>query len=221
MSDVFYEDYQIHSEVGGPELKSDTNSESEHDEAGSDTEDEHEDFDLQNYIDSPIDRLKTGLSRLLEVFPDTDPEFLQAKNVELDGNLEKINDWIQDVWEKNLAQDFPPKVTEEFLKIVSDLTEMFPNMPNDYIKEKVKDLMGKPNPIERFLEDVLQADFKKDFVNISDFLQYRQIDAEEGRKIVDGEQLLQVQKKLWHRRTRNLSILRFCLHASTAYEIKP
>ena len=31
MSDVFYEDYQIHCEVGGPELKSDTNSESEND----------------------------------------------------------------------------------------------------------------------------------------------------------------------------------------------
>ena len=44
--------------------------------------------------------------------------------------------------------------------------------------------MGKPNPIDLFVEDVLQADFKKDFVNISDFLQYRQIDAEEGRKIV-------------------------------------
>ena len=31
MSDVFYEDSQIHCEVGGPELKSDTNSESEND----------------------------------------------------------------------------------------------------------------------------------------------------------------------------------------------
>lgn len=31
MSDVFYEDYQMYSEVGGPELKSDTNSESEND----------------------------------------------------------------------------------------------------------------------------------------------------------------------------------------------
>ena len=31
MSDVFYEDSQIHCEVVGPELKSDTNSESEND----------------------------------------------------------------------------------------------------------------------------------------------------------------------------------------------
>jgi hypothetical protein len=31
MSDVFYEDFQIHSEVGGPELKCVTNSESEND----------------------------------------------------------------------------------------------------------------------------------------------------------------------------------------------
>ena len=38
-----------------------------HAEPGSDTEDENEDFD----VDLPIDRLKTGLSRLLEVFPGT------------------------------------------------------------------------------------------------------------------------------------------------------
>ena len=72
------------------------------------------------------------------VFPDVDSGFLQDKNVEFDGDLSKINDWIQDVFEKNLARDFPPKVTEEFLEMVNDLTEMFPNMPNDYIKDKVK-----------------------------------------------------------------------------------
>ena len=70
--------------------------------------------------------------------------------------------------------------------------------------------MGKPNPIDLFVEDVLQADFKKDFVNISDFLQYRQIDAEEGRKIVDGEQLLQVQKNCG---IEGLEICPFCAFA--------
>ena len=72
------------------------------------------------------------------VFPDIDPEFLQTKNKELDGDFSQINDWILYVCEKDLAQDFPPKVTEEFLGKVSDLMEMFPNMPNDYIKDKVK-----------------------------------------------------------------------------------
>ena len=81
------------------------------------------------------------------VFPDTDPEFLQTKNKELDGDLSKINDWILYVWEKDLAQDFPPKVTEEFLGIVSDLTEMFPNMPNDYIKDRVKVCFLKNNSL--------------------------------------------------------------------------
>ena len=72
------------------------------------------------------------------VFPDVDSGFLQTKNMEFDGDLEKINDWIQDVFEKNLARDFPPKVSEEFLKMVNDIIEVFPNMPNEYIKDKVK-----------------------------------------------------------------------------------
>ena len=71
-------------------------------------------------------------------FPDVDSGFLQTKNLEFDGDLEKINDWIQDVFEKNLARDFPPKVSEEFLKMVNDIIEVFPNMPNEYIKDKVK-----------------------------------------------------------------------------------
>ena len=72
------------------------------------------------------------------VFPDVDSGFLQDKNVEFDGDLSKINDWIQEVFEKDLARDFPPNVSEEFLEMVNNLTEMFPNMPNDYIKDKVK-----------------------------------------------------------------------------------
>ena len=74
--------------------------------------------------------------------------------------------------------------------------------------------MGKPNLIQRFVEDVLQTDFKKDFdrnfVNISEFLQYRQTDAEEGRKIVDGEKLLQVQKNCG---IEGLEICPFCAFA--------
>ena len=72
------------------------------------------------------------------VFPDVDSGFLQDKNVEFDGDLSKINDWIQEVFEKDLARDFPPKVSEEFLEKVNYLVEIFPNMPNDYIKDKVK-----------------------------------------------------------------------------------
>ena len=72
------------------------------------------------------------------VFPDVDSGFLQDKNVEFDGDLSKINDWIQEVFEKDLAGDFPPKVSEEFLEEVNYLMEMFPNMPNDYIKDRVK-----------------------------------------------------------------------------------
>ena len=74
--------------------------------------------------------------------------------------------------------------------------------------------MGKPNLIQRFVEDVLQTDFKKDFdrnfVNISEFLQYRQTDAEEGREIVDGEKLLQVQKNCG---IEGLEICPFCAFA--------
>ena len=74
--------------------------------------------------------------------------------------------------------------------------------------------MGKPDLIQLFVEDVLQTDFKKDFdrnfVNISEFLQYRQTDAEEGRKIVDGEKLLQVQKNCG---IEGLEICPFCAFA--------
>ena len=82
-----------------------------------------------------------------------------------------------------------------------------------------QDLMGKPDLIQLFVEDVLQTDFKKDFrpedfdrnfVNISEFLQYRQTDAEEGRKIVDGEKLLQVQKNCG---IEGLEICPFCAFA--------
>ena len=72
------------------------------------------------------------------VSPDVDSGFLKDKNVEFDGDLSKINDWIQEVFEKDLARDFPPKVSEEFLEKVNYLVEIFPNMPNDYIKDKVK-----------------------------------------------------------------------------------
>ena len=72
------------------------------------------------------------------VFPDVDSGFLKDKNVEFDGDLSKINDWIQEVFEKDLARNFPPKVSEDFLEKVNYLMEMFPNMPNDYIKDKVK-----------------------------------------------------------------------------------
>ena len=124
MSDVFYEDSQIHCEVVGPELKSDTNSESENDE------DEYEDEDLQGYVDFPNERRKNGLSRLLEVFPDVDSGFLQDKNVEFDGDLSKINDWIQEVFEKDLARNFPPKVSACGARIVCqkckiDMNEIF------------------------------------------------------------------------------------------------
>ena len=74
--------------------------------------------------------------------------------------------------------------------------------------------MGKTNLIQLFVEDVLQTDFKKDFdrnfVNISEFLQYRQTDVEEGRKIVDGEKLLQVQKNCG---IEGLEICPFCAFA--------
>ena len=70
--------------------------------------------------------------------------------------------------------------------------------------------MGKPNAIALFVEDVLQTDFKKDFVNITEFLQSRQIDAEEGRKIVDGEKLLLVQKNCG---IEGLEICPFCAFA--------
>ena len=70
--------------------------------------------------------------------------------------------------------------------------------------------MGKTNLIQLFVEDVLQTDFKKEFVNISEFLQNRQIDAEEGRKIVDGEKLLQVQKNCG---IEGLEICPFCAFA--------
>ena len=72
------------------------------------------------------------------VFPDVDSGFLQDKNVEFDGDLSKINDWIQEVFEKDLAGDFPPKVSEEYLEKVNYLMEIFPNMPKDYIKDRVK-----------------------------------------------------------------------------------
>ena len=74
--------------------------------------------------------------------------------------------------------------------------------------------MGKTNLIQLFMEEVLQTDFKKDFdrnfVNISEFLQYRQTDVEEGRKIVDGEKLLQVQKNCG---IEGLEICPFCAFA--------
>ena len=70
--------------------------------------------------------------------------------------------------------------------------------------------MGKPNAIALFVEDVLQTDFKKDFVNITEFLQSRQIDAEEGRKIVNGEKLLLVQKNCG---IEGLEICPFCAFA--------
>ena len=70
-----------------------------------------------------------------------------------------------------------------------------------------QDLMGKPNLVQLFVEDVLQTDFKQDFFNITEFLQYRQIDAKEGRKIVDGEKLLQVQKNCG---IEGLEIWSFC-----------
>ena len=70
--------------------------------------------------------------------------------------------------------------------------------------------MGKTNLIQLFVEDVLQTDFKKDVLDISEFLQNRQIDAEEGRKIVDGEKLLQVQKNCG---IEGLEICPFCAFA--------
>lgn len=73
-----------------------------------------------------------------------------------------------------------------------------------------QDLMGKPNLVQLFVEDVLQTDFKQDFFNITEFLQYRQIDAKEGRKIVDGEKLLQVQKNCG---IEGLEICPFCAFA--------
>ena len=72
------------------------------------------------------------------VFPDVDSGFLKDKNVEFDGDLSKINDWIQEVFEKDLARNFPPKVSKEFLEKVNYLMEIFPNMPKDFIKNKVK-----------------------------------------------------------------------------------
>ena len=48
-----------------------------------------------------------GLSILLEVFPDTDPNFLYTKAMELDGDLDGINNWIEEVMNKDMARDFP------------------------------------------------------------------------------------------------------------------
>ena len=70
--------------------------------------------------------------------------------------------------------------------------------------------MDKPNPIELFVEDVLLTDFKKDFVNISEFLKSRQMDAEEGKEIVNGEKLLQIQKNCG---IEGLEICPFCPYA--------
>ena len=64
------------------------------------------------------------------VFPDVDSGFLQDKNVEFDGDLSKINDWIQEVFEKDLARNFPPKVSACGARIVCqkckiDMNEIF------------------------------------------------------------------------------------------------
>ena len=55
-----------------------------------------------------------GLSKLLEVFPDVDPHFLYTKSLEFGGNLYEINNWIQEVMNKDMARDFP-KVSSKYV----------------------------------------------------------------------------------------------------------
>ena len=54
-----------------------------------------------------------GLSRLLDLFPDIDPHFLYNKAMELGGNLDEINYWIQEVMDKDMAWDFPKTSNRE------------------------------------------------------------------------------------------------------------
>ena len=54
-----------------------------------------------------------GLSRLLDLFPDIDPHFLYNKAMELGGNLDEINYWIQEVMDKDMALDFPKTSNRE------------------------------------------------------------------------------------------------------------
>jgi len=62
---------------------------------------------------SLTERLEVAMSSLVNVFPETDLDFLRNKAIEVDGRQNEIYLWIQKVMDKDLAKDFPEKKEDD------------------------------------------------------------------------------------------------------------